>query len=312
MGNISLLEDEKQRLLDIAIAKRTHVTYSAAWNKFKIFCTTFERPLQLPISVQDLSLFIAYLSKSGCSSSTAATYISGLAYEHKLKGFPDFSNCFIIKKLVEGLARDNGRKPDSRLPITASYLALIMAALDNICSSEYEATLFKAAFSLSFFGFLRIGEVAAQSKSNVPAHVLLKHDVSIQEVDNEQAIIINFRVSKNNQCGVPQSVLILKQANQSICPVQSLNCYLSQASNSPFMFAHFDGSPITRFQFSSILLKAVTFCNLPNHELYKSHSFRIGAATTAKMAGYSDKDIQLMGRWRSNVFKKYIRIPVLQ
>ena len=170
-------------------------------------------------------------------------------------------------KLVEGLARDNGGQPDSRLPITASYLALIMAVLNNICSFEYEAALFKAAFSPSFFGFLCIGEVAAPSKSNVPGHVLWKHDISIQEVDSEQAIIVNFRVSKNNQCGVPQSVLILKQANQSNCPVQALNCYLSQASDSLHLFAHFDGFPITRFQISSILLKAVTFCNLPNHEL---------------------------------------------
>jgi hypothetical protein len=46
--------------------------------------------------------------------------------------------------------------------------------------------------------------------------------------------------------------------------------------------------------------------------MYKAHSFRIGAATHAASRGYSDQDIQIMGRWHSDAFKKYIRIPVLQ
>jgi hypothetical protein len=44
----------------------------------------------------------------------------------------------------------------------------------------------------------------------------------------------------------------------------------------------------------------------------KGHSFRIGAATAAAIQGASDEDIQRMGRWKSQAFKRYIRIPVLQ
>lgn len=46
--------------------------------------------------------------------------------------------------------------------------------------------------------------------------------------------------------------------------------------------------------------------------MYTAHSFRIGADTHAASRGYSDQDIQIMGRSHSDAFKTYIRIPVLQ
>lgn len=45
---------------------------------------------------------------------------------------------------------------------------------------------------------------------------------------------------------------------------------------------------------------------------YKGHRFRIGAATSAASMGISEQHIQVMGRWRSDAFKKYIRFPLLQ
>ena len=42
----------------------------------------------------------------------------------------------------------------------------------------------------------------------------------------------------------------------------------------------------------------------------KGHSFRIGAATTAASLGFTEDQIQRMGRWRSDAVKKYIRITI--
>ena len=37
-----------------------------------------------------------------------------------------------------------------------------------------------------------------------------------------------------------------------------------------------------------------------------THSFRAGGANALHMAGYMDRQIQKMGRWRSDTFKEYI------
>jgi hypothetical protein len=38
-----------------------------------------------------------------------------------------------------------------------------------------------------------------------------------------------------------------------------------------------------------------------------THSLRSGGANALSLAGYSDREIQKMGRWRSATFKEYIR-----
>ena len=62
------------------------------------------------------------------------------------------------------------------------------------------------------------------------------------------------------------------------------------------------------YQFTSVLAKAISALN-KDTKAYKSHSFRIGASTEMTMRGLSSSVIQNSGRWVSNCFRTYIRIP---
>ena len=72
-------------------------------------------------------------------------------------------------------------------------------------------------------------------------------------------------------------------------------------------FCHFDGTPLTSFQCSVILKKALNVLGVKNAN-YKSHSFRIGMATTYAKEGVPDEKIKLLGRWSSNSYLRYIRV----
>ena len=42
---------------------------------------------------------------------------------------------------------------------------------------------------------------------------------------------------------------------------------------------------------------------------YSGHCFRISASTTAAANGVGDATIQTLGRWSSDSYKRYIRVP---
>ena len=92
-----------------------------------------------------------------------------------------------------------------------------------------------------------------------------------------------------------------------MCPVTALQNYVAiRPSQSQPLFCHFDGSPLTRYQFNAMLKKTLSFCGLQGLN-YRTHSFRIGAASAAFELGVPEADIQRMGRWRSDAVLSYIR-----
>ena len=293
----------------MSIAKNTHKAYDSAWIRYVDFAQKSGVNNTVPLSITDVSYFIAFLSNENYACSTVSSYVAGIGFKHKIAGFPDPTDSFIIRKMLEGLKRDIGRAKDLRLPLSISHLRKIVPILPSIASSKFEAQLFRAAFLLAFFGFLRIGELAADSKSSIQNSVLLKSDIKFTMHEGVSFVTLNFRVSKNNQCGAHQSIVIRQQSCAMLCPVIAISDYLNLVGDSGVLFCHFDNSPLTRYQFSAMLKKAVEFCGFNNADLFTSHSFRIGAATSARMLGLSDSEIQSMGRWRSNAFHNYIRIP---
>lgn len=261
-----------------------------------------------PVPLHDIIKYIAYLSYTGISASTVATYVSGLSHTHKLYSMEDNTKSFFVSKLLEGLKRKNPKKSDLRMPISFSVLLKLVCSLPHICQSSYEAKLFASAFSLAFFGLLRIGEFTAETKSAPGTHVIGFHDILIQNNAGVEELHLKIRSSKTDQARNSTTLIVRQQANPSICPVRLMKMYLQvrQKLDESQLYVHFDGSLLTRYQFSSVLQKSLSFCEVPGH--FKPHSFRIGGATEAKRFGVTDDIIKQWGRWNSNVYLKYIRL----
>ena len=64
-----------------------------------------------------------------------------------------------------------------------------------------------------------------------------------------------------------------------------------------------DGTYLTCYKLTRFLSMVLQDCSI------RSHSFRIGGATALAAAGYPDTFIQTIGRWSSDCFRQYIRLP---
>jgi hypothetical protein len=97
------------------------------------------------------------------------------------------------------------------------------------------------------------------------------------------------------------------------CPVRALarrHTHLREngADTKTFLSAYYDDKgqrgDITNKDVSKALKAAATVLKYPTA---KGHSLRSGGANALSLSGYSDTQIQKMGRWRGTTFKEYIR-----
>ena len=299
------INSETLRLLGASFASSTWESYGKGLNQFNDFRHRARLPHLWPAPSNHIAAFIAHLSLAGLAPSTIGTYTAATAYVHKINGWPDPTDNFFVRKLREGCRRQ-GRHADTRRPITPDLLAKMCNMLRVICSSEFEAAMFCAAFSLSFFGFLRVGELTVASKSSGYDRTLNAHDVWFEGSDNS-VLAVRLRFSKTDQRGNTTELRFHKAHHSPTCPVALVSGYLLMRPQFPGpFFIHLDGTPLTTFQFRQMLRKSLEGLGI-SPQGFSPHSFRIGAATSAALCGLSIPQIQLLGRWTSPAVNLYIR-----
>lgn len=289
-----------------AVSDGTQKVYARAIDSFQNFRAEMEVFDIWPIPLDHVVQYIAYLSMKGYSHSSATTHISGLNFYHKLCGFQDLYQSFLVGKMLKGFKRVSTKGGDHRLPISIEVLKKINSILPVICSSKYEAVLFRSAFTLAFFGLFRVSEIttSCQGRYIKQRHTVQKENVILTN-DSVQILLLS---SKTDQFGLGSTITISKWADSDVCPVRNLqNLLCMRPKVGGPLFCHFGGDPLTRYQFASMLRKSLVVLGIPNVDYFSTHSFRIGGATHCAMLGYSNEQIQIMGRWKSNAFKSYIR-----
>ena len=252
--------------------------------------------LALPISDYIIALFIAYMYNRGVAVSTVRTHMSAITFSHKILGLPSPSESFLVCKLLKGFSNIR-RTSDERFPIMLPVLQKILHVIPCISESLYQNKLFSAMCSTAFYAFLRCSEMC------VSPHNLRFDQITITP---NQSFLITFRNFKHNTSGKPFTVKIVAKPN--FCPVSIVSEYIAYRGSKPgFLFCLANDAPVPRHLFNKWFTSVCKLLQLPcNH--YKIHSFRIGAATSALLAGKSEKEIQLLGRWSSTAFNKYLRL----
>jgi hypothetical protein len=285
------------------LADNTKRLYDTAVKSFQTFRKTQLLNQIWPPPPEQLVDFVAYLSFTNLSPNTVKSYIAGISYFNKIHGFTDTTQSFILKKVLLGFSRSNMHH-DARKPITLDILSAMIQTLPTICKSHYESSLFSTIFTTAFFGFFRMGELVQDSRLSI-GHAIQTQNVAYLPHNNTVQIILQH--SKTDQQGKGVAVQ-LTPSHKPICPVSAIRLYAQLRPNTRgSFFCHQSGSPVTRYQVVSVFNMSIRKLGLDSTE-YKTHSFRIGAASNAWASGVSEHAIATQGRWKSKCLHNYIRI----
>lgn len=320
-----------------ALADRTQQTYRSAVKKYLEFAAFIHMAAPFPLTDEGLGDFAAFLALScGLAHESIRTYISGVKERHEReKHAPLPARLPFLSRVLAGIKRNvPGAAPRPAMPITLAHIRMIREYLGNIDdpSAPIDDICLFAACVVGFCGFLRKSNfLAGHGREADPSRLPRVADAFIIAVpgDPENSLVrLLLKSSKTDQHfeGDFASMGCLCRNHREVCPVHLLSALIlrsaaipkwsdlvsgdlyegRQGSDERPLFLMADGRPLSADRFLARLRVLLSRAGIDRAYEYTTHSFRRGAATAGGLAGLSDAQLKSMGRWRSEVFAKYI------
>ena len=98
--------------------------------------------------------------------------------------------------------------------------------------------------------------------------------------------------------------LTVAVSDDDVCAVKALRHLLILNSSADSPLFQLKGTAFIRKAVTNYLRQILTSLGIKGY--YSGHSFRRGAATSAREAGLSSDKVQLLGRWKSDAYRLYI------
>ena len=282
--------------LQLSLAPSTRSSYNSAKRAFVNFAQHYRQlhpnGSPLPASEATLMLFATYLTHT-LKPQSIKFYLSAVRSWHIEHSLPDpTAEAPNLRRFMRGIKRYHGSPPDRRLPITPVLLRTFRNFL-NLSYSDH-LTLW-AAVLVAFFGFLRSNE-----------RLSLRH-CDLHRTPAGYQIWIGQ--SKTDPFRSGATVRLSRSGDPNLCAVMALDTFLASrmTPNGP-LFRSQTGMALTHHRLNYLIQDLAARSGVESGR-YSSHSFRIGAASAAAAAGVPDWKIQALGRWSSDCYKRYVRLP---
>ena len=201
----------------------TRKNYYTIWKLFNKFILKLDKK---PTTWEDrLSLFVGYLVNNRNKSTMIRSYVSAIKSVLADVDVKITEDSYLLVSLTRACKLINN-KIHIRLPIYRDMLHIIVTDVQHHMAMKgqiYLSILYPAIFSASYYGLLRVSEVAAKT------HPILVHDSHI--ATNKKKILFILRTSKtHSKSSRPQEVKITSSTNNSnvnphLCP--SISCKIT-------------------------------------------------------------------------------------
>ena len=112
--------------------------------------------------------------------------------------------------------------------------------------------------------------------------------------------------SKTDQTGKGQVISLGCCSVGDLCPVRAILDYVKiHGTSAGELFCQSNLAPLARYQFWTITSHGLQEVGIVGSK-FGTHSFHIGAASTAATLGYGDEQIMKVRRWSSYRYKTYV------
>jgi hypothetical protein len=282
----------RDALMRDSLAPATRKSYEHACSLFSAFAKNHGLPAAPPIPSEVLSLWLTKVQPSVAAGSLRV-YASAIGTWHELEGLPSPSADPVIRRLLKGAARRAPLPdPDKRLPFTPATLQAVKPFL----SSAQDDVVWLAAASCALFALLRLGELFPENKPFSWAQLSVE--------TTAKATIVRLFLPRSKADSSGEGVFARSSHPDLLDAITRLKSRVPSGPADP-VFVLASGHLLTRRAFVDRTRSLLASAGLAADN-FSGHSFRRGGATALREAGVSDSDIQLLGRWKSSAFTRYL------
>ncbi|KAK4818511.1 hypothetical protein QYF61_014324 [Mycteria americana] len=244
-----------------------------------------------PLPVDHVRKFLVVMESQDLPPTKIIKYVEGLSFISRMVDHPDPLQDPVICHMISRLKCRTGPSNDKYSPVTIEVLRSLLGTLESVCSSPYECVLFRAMFTVAFFGALRIEEMVANHQNTAQPELLYLSDLQLTEGG------ANLCLHKSHM-GQEGFLTQLRLSNEMwVCPVEALRIYVAaRPKGEGPLFMHSDSVAVTKREFLTVFRRALGLAGLPPNQ-YGVHSFWLGSVVTAVSHGYSDDAINRIARW---------------
>ena len=306
--------------MSMTVASTTASGYASGWRAWARYCDEYGIANQLQPEEHHLIGFVSWCTMGGrrrmkstqpLAFATIKAYLQSIKYVHKRALLPDpITGAKALEMAVRGakrlLASAKGapkRKP--KIPVT---IALLEGLRSHFDLDVHEERVRWAILVCGVFGLMRLGELLG-------SNALRWSHVSWISADHIQ---LTLPASKTDPYRLGVAINFFG-TDSVACPVAALTDLFErwpkQLPRDGSMFAMMNGKSLERKEFSSMLQARIDKLEEKwrvglSGQRFSGHSLRRGGATSLALRGVSDAMIQVLGRWQSDAYKRYIMQPM--
>jgi integrase len=291
---LAVMADTARRFIGQSKADSTKRAYSSDWADYRTWCES-HGIIALPSAPGAVVLYLGERAAT-CKVSTLTRRVAAISQAHQFAGHQSPTRDVQVRAVMAGIRRTLGTAPTMKAPaITDDIRAMV-------------GTLPAGLLGVRDRALLLVGFAAALRRSEL---------VALDRADCEftrDGLVVHQRRSKVDQEGQGRKIGVSYGSDPATCPVRNLQAWIKSAGigEGPlFRSVNRHGQLQTTRLCDKAVALVVKRCAAAaglDAVKYAGHSLRAGLATSAAMAGVSERAIMAQTGHKSTLMvRRYIR-----